>query len=230
MLPIVLSLLSNPASAGSFLTPLAAPTGPTATATLTDGSTVTGKPNAKVKGAGNIKSIKIKSAEGKWKLAPGDVQRLELTPGKLAQLATASAGMGSVSEMLQQDAGEALDRSLAVYLPGNLPNGKVALLQLLNPGMDELIQVFPDPKGKETGGISVGGVQATGGVLKTYLVRKTGEMGHGAHPTQQDRRSVGPDVQRLRCDDPSREGQLEGSAAASPPAPADLRIEGHGRR
>ncbi|MEN0061177.1 MAG: hypothetical protein AAGA48_03450 [Myxococcota bacterium] len=178
MVVALLSLLSNPASAReAFLTPMGAIAGPWATVTLNDGSTVTGKPNAKGKGLGNIKKITIKSPEGgKVKLTAADVKRIELEPGKMAKLATTAAGMGSVSEMVQQDHSEAFKRNVAIYLPARYPNGKLLLAQLLNPGMDAMIEVFPDPKGKETGGIAVGGVQATGGVLKTYLVRKKGEM------------------------------------------------------
>ncbi|MBX2800693.1 MAG: hypothetical protein KTR31_23635 [Myxococcales bacterium] len=173
---IVSLFLLAPAQAQQFMDPLTAPTGPTATAILTDGSTIEGKPNAKMKGMGNIKKLKLKKADGtKVKLAPGDLQELQLTPGGLAKAASAGARMGSISSIAKSNIGASWDREYVVYLPGTLPNGKPALLQILNPHFSTTIEVFPDPAGRETGGVAVGGVAVTGGVLKSYLVRKAGE-------------------------------------------------------
>ncbi|MCA9493456.1 MAG: hypothetical protein KC621_26175 [Myxococcales bacterium] len=39
----------------------------------------------------------------------------------------------------------------------------------------EAMWVVPDPAGRETSGVSVGGVQMTGGLLKSYLVLRRGQ-------------------------------------------------------
>ena len=43
---------------------------------------------------------------------------------------------------------------------------------MVNPGFDSKIKVFDDPKAKSTAGVSVGGIQATGGNLKSFYVVK----------------------------------------------------------
>ena len=171
-------LMMNPAAeAKRLLDPIIVAAGPEVVAVLNDGTTVKGKPKIWAEGFGNIKKLNIKPFDGgkKVKLKAEDVAELRLWPSDAALLASAAATQGSISESLRTNADEVVDREEALYLQGQLPNGKTALLQLLNPGFDQTIQVFPDPKGKETSGVKVAGVQATGGVLKTYLFRKAGE-------------------------------------------------------
>jgi hypothetical protein len=49
------------------------------------------------------------------------------------------------------------------------------MLQVVNPGFDSVIKVYDDPRAQETGGVSVGGIQATGGVLKSYYIVQDGK-------------------------------------------------------
>lgn len=171
-----LFLLSGPASAQTFLDPLTVPMGPSATATLTDGSTIEGEPTIWIKGVGNIKKIKMKLADGsKRKLGAADVTEFRLVPGGLAKAMGAMNAMSSITEMAKTNAGEVLSREEAVFTSGLLPNGKPALMQLLNPGFESTMQVFPDPAGRETTSVSVGGVGVAGGSAKSYLVLKEGQ-------------------------------------------------------
>jgi hypothetical protein len=173
---VLLSLLANtllatPAAAQAFLDPLTMPMGPTATAVLVDGTTVTGKPKVIPKGIGNIKKLTLKLEDGgKEKLTPKDVTELRLVPGGLAKGMAAMNAMSSISEMAKTNAGEAISREEVLYVTGTLPNGKPALLQLLNPGFEETIHVYPDPAGRETAKVGVGGMTVTGGAVKSYLV------------------------------------------------------------
>jgi hypothetical protein len=173
---LVLLSLAVPGFAQSFLDPLPMPMGPSGTAILTDGTTVQGEPKCTPKGIGNIKKLQIELADGtKRKLAPGDVTEFRLIPGGLAKAMGAANAMSSISEMAKTNVGETIDRSEAVFVFGVMPNGKPALMQLLNPGFDATIQVFADPAGRETTQVSVGGIGVAGGAVKSYLVAKKGD-------------------------------------------------------
>jgi len=49
------------------------------------------------------------------------------------------------------------------------------MVQLLNPSFSSKIKVYQDPITGETAGVGVGGVQLTGGLPKSYFVKKAGE-------------------------------------------------------
>lgn len=167
---------SVPARAQTFLDPLTMAMGPLGTATLPDGTEVQGEPRITIKGMGNIKKLTLKTATGeKVSLGAADVATFTLVPGGLAKAMGAMNAMSSIQEASHTDAGEVMNRAEAVYVSGLLPNGKPALLQLLNPGFDATIQVFPDPAGRETATVGFGGVPVAGGSAKAYLVRKVGQ-------------------------------------------------------
>ena len=46
------------------------------------------------------------------------------------------------------------------------------LMQVINHGFDDIISVYHDPRAKETGGVSFGGPQLGGGVIKSYYIKK----------------------------------------------------------
>lgn len=46
------------------------------------------------------------------------------------------------------------------------------LMQLINPDFDDYISVYYDPRANESQGMSLGGLQVGGGVLKSYYVKK----------------------------------------------------------
>lgn len=55
----------------------------------------------------------------------------------------------------------------------NKKDDKEFLMQVINPGFDDIISVYHDPRAKETGGVSLGyGPQLGGGVIKSYYVKK----------------------------------------------------------
>ncbi|WP_029298637.1 hypothetical protein [Chryseobacterium hispalense] len=55
----------------------------------------------------------------------------------------------------------------------NKKDDKEFLMQVINPGFDDIISVYHDPRAKETGGVSFGyGPQLGGGVIKSYYVKK----------------------------------------------------------
>lgn len=55
----------------------------------------------------------------------------------------------------------------------NKKDDKEFLMQVINPGFDDIIEVYHDPRAKETAGFSVmGSPQLGGGVIKSYYVKK----------------------------------------------------------
>jgi len=55
----------------------------------------------------------------------------------------------------------------------NKKDDKEFLMQVINPGFNDIISVYHDPRAKETGGVSLGyGPQLGGGVIKSYYVKK----------------------------------------------------------
>lgn len=54
----------------------------------------------------------------------------------------------------------------------NKKDDKEFLMQLINPDFSDIISVYYDPRAKETGGVSFGGPQLGGGVIKSYYVKK----------------------------------------------------------
>lgn len=55
----------------------------------------------------------------------------------------------------------------------NKKDDKEFLMQVINPGFDDIISVYHDPRAKETTGFSVmGSPQLGGGVIKSYYVKK----------------------------------------------------------
>lgn len=178
MIMATLMALTSTGQAQSLLDPLVVAEAEFADVTLTDGTRVLGTPTLKDIGMATIKKLKVKPRQGKTvKLLPFDVKEMYIEPTAEALLQSAAESQDSITESMRTNEDEMLDRDRVYYLPIVLPNGKPALSQLLNPTFAGVFEIFPDPKGKETGGIpgvKVGGQKITGGVLKTYLVRRAG--------------------------------------------------------
>lgn len=54
----------------------------------------------------------------------------------------------------------------------NKKDEKEFLMQLINPEFNDIISVYHDPRAKETGGMSFGGMQVSGGITKSFYVKK----------------------------------------------------------
>ena len=140
---------------------------------LIDGTIVEGKVASATLINENISSMTLKDANGiKHKHKAAEIKRFQVKMGFLAKMDAAAEGSSSISEMTKTDFNEIVNREYIIYQQALLPKkkDKYRLLQLVNPGFDSKIQVFDNPKGKETGGLGVGGVQITGGKEKSYLV------------------------------------------------------------
>lgn len=155
----------------AFDTAIDSPSGPEGVAILKDGSELKGKPLVVPKGRGNLKMVTIKMEDKtKHKLGPDDIQSFMLKPNKLTKMANTKTSITAMAS----GANQSNYREYIHYIPANLPNGKPAIMQHLNRGFDDTIKIFADPKGRETAGVGVGGVQISGGLDKAYLVLKKG--------------------------------------------------------
>lgn len=173
---MLVAMLTLSAHAQNLLDPLPVVGSKEATVELTDGTTLTGDPKIAMSGMGNVKKVTLALPDGtKRELEPTEVVRMVLVPDGASRLAGAANAMSSVSELSHTNHQETMGRDEAVFVAGFRPDGKAALLQVLNPGFDQAMWVVPDPAGRETSGVSVGGVQMSGGILKSYLVLRRGQ-------------------------------------------------------
>ena len=138
---------------------------------LTDGTIVKGKVGMATINNGYLSSLTLKDEDGtKHKHKAETIKEFKVKMGFEAKLDAATSS--SVSQTFKTDFNEVINREYIIYRQALLPKkkDKYRLMQLVNPGFDSKIQVFDDPGGKETGGLSAGGVQLTGGKDKSYLV------------------------------------------------------------
>ena len=124
-----------------------------------------------------IKSITIIDENGvKIKYKAEEVEKLRIKMTTLAKIGTIVEGSESITAVAKLDVTEIIEREFIIYEQALLPKkkNKYALLQLLNPGFDGRIKVYENPMGGESG-LSLGGVQVTGGEDKSFLVVKDGD-------------------------------------------------------
>ena len=144
--------------------------------TLKSGEVVKGTIKSGMVALGKITSISIKDESGqkrKYKMKEGLVQSIKIKLGEFAKAVLKMQAAGkSLKSMLTTDYDEINKREWAIYELALSPKkkDKYELMQLLNPGFDNVFKVYNDPWAKETKGI--GGL--TGGEKKSYLVVKNG--------------------------------------------------------
>lgn len=155
---------------------------------LVDGTIVNGKVSSATIAFGYLSSLTVKDEAGvKHKHKAEEIKEFKMKMGFLAKMDAAAEGSSSISEMVKTDFNEIIEREYIIYRQALLPKkkNKYRLLQLVNPGFDSQIEVFDDPGGKESGGLSAGGMQLTGGKDKSYLVvvdgKKSVEVKKGSY-------------------------------------------------
>jgi hypothetical protein len=145
---------------------------------LLDGTIVEGKVSMATISNGYLSSLSLKDANGvKHKHKAAEIKQFKVKMGFIAKLDAAAQASSSLSEMISADFNEIIEREYIIYKQALLPKkkDKYRLLQLVNPGFDSRIQVYDDPGGKETTGLSAGSLQLSGGKDKSYLVVVDGE-------------------------------------------------------
>ena len=145
---------------------------------LVDGTIIEGKVSMATLINGNLSSLTLKDGEGnKHKYKAADIKQFRVKMGFLAKLDAMGEASGSIAKFVKADFNEIIDREYIFYQQALLPKkkDKYRWLHLVNPGFDSRIKVYADPGGGETGGLSLGDVQLTGGKDKSYLVVVDGQ-------------------------------------------------------
>jgi hypothetical protein len=142
--------------------------------TLNDGTVVKGK--IVIYG---FKRMTIKKENGeKIKVGVTDMKgyRIPAPKSKFLKLLS-SGGPSSVKELAKTDFNAVLEADYFVFKRILDKKGRPFITQLINPGFDSKIQVYVDPKAKETGGARLTG-GLLGGLAKSYYITKG--VGSGA--------------------------------------------------
>lgn len=138
------------------------------------------KVNGKVVGAWFsgvfLKSVTLKTEKGaKVKFKAEDIQEFGEKLGKMSKFETFTESTGNM-RFSTKDVEKLLNKEWVYFFSGSkkAKKDKPRLLQLLNPGWAQPIQVFVDPKAKKTMGLTIGGMAVVGGRAKSYLLIKDG--------------------------------------------------------
>ena len=144
---------------------------------LQSGEQITGKFAGGVYVNNGLTKIKIKLENGEnAKFVPEQVVSLKVKASRLMKLSMISDAGSSIKEFANTDLNSIVEREWVLFETATTPRQKDTkrILQLLNPGFDSKIKVFAEPNAK-TGGLSLGGIQVTGGEERVYLFVKGGE-------------------------------------------------------
>lgn len=125
---------------------------------------------------GLIIRVEGKAKDGKkFKLDAAEIKELAIAPSDFAKMAALDGSTKSVLKASKTKV-EDFDRSLVYFYQEKLEDRKItALMQRLNPDFDSRIRVYHDPFASETMGLSVGGIQVTGGIDKSYYLKVDGK-------------------------------------------------------
>jgi len=144
---------------------------------LTSGEEVHGKFSGGTFSNKGFSKITVKLDNGeKAKFEPEQLISMRIKSSGLLKIGMITEAGSSIAEMASTDFKDILNRDFVIFETALTPKKKDTkrLLQILNAGFDSKIKVFSDPDAK-TGGLSVGGINVTGGEDKSYIFVKGGE-------------------------------------------------------
>lgn len=152
----------------------------TSTIILKDGSSHKGFCNNIETKKGQIYEVSIKDSISKKSMAfnADQIREMYVYPSNAEKIAKTAKYFGNIRNYSTKKLtkGTNNDRIYFVNQTVSLKNkkdDKEFLMQVINPGFDDIISVYHDPRAKETGGFSVmGSPQLGGGVIKSYYVKK----------------------------------------------------------
>ena len=146
-----------------------------------DNSKVVGKVKSGMVGMNGLMYIVLKDTvtEVKTKYKIADIKELGIdakTGTKVGAMLSAMENTKSLKQMANTDYESILEADYYIYRRVVDKKGKPRILQLINPGFDEKMQVYIDPKAKQTGGAKLTG-GLTGGAEKSFYVTKSSSYG-----------------------------------------------------
>lgn len=146
--------------------------------TLSSGETITSFVDDIKRKKGLISVIELKDAEGKkMTLKPEQVKHMYLAPTGFDKMSQ-ETNIAFNSSKWKDDKSAHAEHIKQGYVffettEVMVKKKKITLLmQLVNPGFANGIKVYFDPWATETGGVSLGGLQVTGGDKKSYYFKK----------------------------------------------------------
>lgn len=142
---------------------------------LQNGDTLNGELTSASLMNGYLKNVTLKQVDGsKRKLQPEEMTSIWVKASNLAKMAMMNESGSSAFRLTKTNFDDIINREYIIFEHAlrATKKDKPAMMQLLNPGFDHAIKVYADPNAKETGGLSVSGIQLTGGKDKSYLFVK----------------------------------------------------------
>ncbi|QJW91259.1 hypothetical protein HNV11_18700 [Spirosoma taeanense] len=122
---------------------------------------------------GAIEGLTVKTADGKSvEYNAADLQEMGFPPADAAKGIAALESVGSVYRAKNSNMNEIKRDMVNFYHEYLSDQQRDVLLQLLNPGFDNKIRVYHDPAAGQTSGVGFGPVMITGGLDKSYYIRK----------------------------------------------------------
>ena len=146
-----------------------------------DDSKVWGKAVFGVIGPNGLTQITLKDTVSgeKTKFKIADMKEVGVSAKgmtKLSAMSNALENTNSLKDATRSDYKSLLEADYFLYRRVVDKKGKPRILQLLNPGFESKMQVYVDPKAKETGGSKLTG-GLTGGLEKSYYVTRGSSFG-----------------------------------------------------
>jgi hypothetical protein len=150
--------------------------------TLQNGDELVGYVDKIKRKKGLIESIALKGMDGAiYVMRAEQVSHMYLAPHGLDKLATSNRRAINIAKWDDDHSAHAqhIKKGYVFFETAEVMLKKkkaTMLLQLINPGFANRIKVYADPRATETGGMSVGGMQVSGGDKKSYYISKDGTI------------------------------------------------------
>jgi hypothetical protein len=151
----------------------------TSTVILKDGRVIKGYFKDIDRKKGQITEIEFKdSVTGKQEeLDAALISELYLAPSKFEKGMKAFKNATNIRSLATKNMKKATNKETVFFKNQmvslkNKKENKEYLMQLINPSFDGVIEVYGDPNANETQGVSFGGMQMGGGLLKSFYLKK----------------------------------------------------------
>lgn len=152
----------------------------TSTIILKDGSTHKGFCSKIDTKKGQIFEVSIKDSISKKSMTfnAEQIDEMYVYPSNAEKFAKVDKYMGNIRNIGTKSLNKSTTNGRIYFVNQtvslkNKKDDKEFLMQVINPGFDDIISVYHDPRAKETGGVSFGyGPQLGGGVIKSFYVKK----------------------------------------------------------
>lgn len=155
----------------------------TSTVVLKDGKVIKGYFKDIDRKKGQITSIEFKDSitGDKKEFDASLISELYLAPSKFEKGMKAFKNATNIRSLATKNMKKATNKETVFFKNQmvslkNKKENKEYLMQLINPEFDGVIEVYGDPNANETQGMSFGGMQMGGGLLKSFYLKKDNKV------------------------------------------------------